>query len=241
MKLNCLLVDDEPLALELLEDNISRVPFLQLAGSCRNAMDAMTVLQNNAVDLVFSDIQMPGLSGLEFIRTLKNRPMFIFITAYEQYAIEGFNADVVDYLLKPVSYERFLTACNKAYELFSLRQAAARNLTAASADKSFLFVPIDYKMVKVELDTVSYLEAVKDYVRIHYQQPQQPPLLVRITMKAMQDQLAGANFIRIHKSFIVQVRCISAIRKNSVFIGELELPVGEQYKEDVARLVNGGL
>lgn len=235
MKMNCIIVDDEPLALELLEDNISRISYLQLQASCRNAMDAIAVMQQHPADLVFSDIQMPGLNGLDFIRSLKSRPMFILITAYEQYALEGFNVDVVDYLLKPIAYDRFLQACNKAFELFSLKQRASR-LPQPATDKEYIFLPVDYKMLKVELGDIAYIEGVKDYIKFHFRDRTRKTLLVRMSMKMVQDILPESKFVRFHKSYIAQLRCITAVRRNSLFINELELPVGEQYKEVVSRI-----
>lgn len=240
MKLNCMIVDDEPLALELLADNISRIPYLQLQASCRNAMDAIAVLQQTPVDLVFSDIQMPGLNGLDFIRSLNNKPMFILITAYEQYALEGFNVDVVDYLLKPIAYERFLVACNKALERFSLKQRAAWNQPEMLPEKEAIFLPLDYKMVRVELDDITYIEGVKDYIKFHFRDPARKTFLVRMSMKGVQDMLPESRFIRFHKSYIAHIRSVSAVRKNSLFIGDLELPVGEQYKDAVIRITGSG-
>lgn len=238
MKLNCIIVDDEPLALELLADNISRIPYLQLQATCRNAMEAISVLQQSPVDLVFSDIQMPGLNGLDMIRSLSNKPMFILITAYQQYALEGFNVDVVDYLLKPIAYDRFLQACNKALELFGLRQRALQPQQAMT-EKEYIFLPVDYKMIRIDLEDIEYIEGVKDYVRFHFTHPTQKPLLVRMSMKGIQDMLPATRFVRFHKSYIAQIRWVTAVRKNSLFIKELELPVGEQYK-DVVALITGG-
>lgn len=237
--LRCLAVDDEPLALELLEDNIRSVPYLQLVGSCRNAMEATQLLQTQQIDLIFSDIQMPGLNGLQLISSLSVKPMFILITAHEKFALEGYALDVVDYLLKPVAYERFVKACNKALERYTLRQQSISGAaTQVPEVKKFIFVPVDYKMVKVMLPEVVRLEALKDYIRIHFTGNQRP-MLVRMSMKAMEDLLPMSDFLRIHKSHIVSIRSITAVRKSSVFIGEEELPVSEQYKNAVQQLVDG--
>src|SRR5258705_5249225 len=158
--LRCISVDDEPLALELLEDNISKVPYLHLVAKCSNAMEAIKVLQQEEVELIFLDIQMPGLTGLQFIQSLSERPMIILITAYEKFALEGFNLDVVDYLLKPVSFERFVKACNKAWELYQLRT----NPKETSADTSieYIFVNVDYSLLKVVLSDIIWIEELKD-------------------------------------------------------------------------------
>jgi two-component system, LytTR family, response regulator len=235
--LRCIIVDDEPLALDLLEDNIKNIPFLQLEGRCKTATEALTLIQSKPVDLVFCDIQMPGLNGLQLIRSLVSPPMFIMITAYENYAVEGFNLDVVDYLLKPVSFDRFLRACNKALELYNLKQGT-QTVARSTANEEFIFLPVDYSMLKVVLNEIKMIEALKDYIKIHYITPTKRPLLVRMSMKAMEEQLPPSRFIRIHKSYIVSIHEITALRKNCLFMGDLELPVGEQYKDVVSRLTN---
>ncbi len=234
--LNCIAIDDEPLALDLLEDNIRSIPFLVLKAKCRNAMDAMEIMQREQIELVFSDIQMPGLNGLQLIQSLTVKPMFIFITAHEKFALASYDLDVVDYLLKPVAFERFVKACNRALDYHNLQRL---NQPAKPDTKEFIFVPIDYKMVKVTLADILTIESVKDYVRIHFQAPSRT-LLVRISMKAILDMLPASLFIRIHKSFIVNVRKITTIRKNDLFIGDQELPIGEQYKDQVSKLAELG-
>src|SRR6478735_2987368 len=163
--LRCIAVDDEPLALELLEDNISKVPYLHLVAKCNNAMEAMKVLQQQPADLIFLDIQMPGLTGLQFIQSMTEKPMIILITAYEKYALEGFNLDVTDYLVKPVSLDRFIKSCNKAKELYELKQLS-REIAPAN-DPGFFFVNVDYSMIKVNTADIIYIEGLKDYIKIH--------------------------------------------------------------------------
>lgn len=231
--LRCIAIDDEPLALELLEDNIRKTPFLELVALCNNAMDVLPLLRQQQIDLIFSDIQMPGISGLQLISSLQEKPMFILISAHEKFALESYNLDVVDYLLKPVAYERFFKACNKALE-----RHISKNAGTKAEKKQYIFLPIDYKMVKVELPDVTLMEGVRDYVRIHFHTAKKP-LLVRISMKAMEEMVAGSDLIRIHKSYIVSIRYLTAIRKNNVFINDKELPVGEQYREVVQKLADG--
>ena len=231
--LRCIAVDDEPLALELLEDNISKVPYLQLVGSCHNPLEAMKILQEQKVDLVFLDIQMPGLTGLQFIQSLTQRPMFILITAYEKYALEGFNLDVIDYLVKPVSLDRFIKACNKAWELFQLRNKPGTQETAEAAD--FMFVNSDYSLVKVMFHDIMWIEGLKDYVRIHLKSSSKP-VITRMSMKSIEELLPANKFLRVQKSYIVSIAHITAVRKNSVFIGDMELPVGENYREALVSL-----
>src|SRR5580704_13364652 len=162
--IRCIAVDDEPLALELLEDNISKVPFLQLVAKCSNAIEAMKVLQQQSVDLIFLDIQMPGLTGLQFIQSMAIKPMIILITAYEKYALQGFNLDVTDYLVKPVSLDRFVKACNKAWELFQLKNKPAITASSIQTAPDYFFVNVDYSLLKVNFADIMWVEGLKDYV-----------------------------------------------------------------------------
>ncbi|MEP6747293.1 MAG: LytTR family DNA-binding domain-containing protein [Bacteroidota bacterium] len=229
--IQCIAIDDEPLALELLADNISKVPYLELVASCDNAMEAMKILQQQPVDLIFLDIQMPGLTGLQFIQTLKEKPMFILVTAYEKYALEGFNLDVIDYLVKPVSLERFIKACNKANELYQLKTKP--RLINPENNQEFFFVNVDYSLLKVIFDDISYIEGLKDYIRIHLKSTSKA-IITRMSMKSLEDQLPASQFIRIHKSYIVSLKHITAVRKNSLFIDTLELPVSDNYRDAIA-------
>ena len=229
--LKCLAIDDEPLALELLEDNISKVPYLQLVASCNNPIEAMQILQNEQVDLIFLDIQMPGLTGLQFIQTIQEKPMFILITAYEKYALEGFNLDVVDYLVKPVALERFIKACNKAWELYQLK--TKKNIPGEQP--SYFFINADYSLIKVVFTDIMWIEGFKDYLKIHLKSTSKP-LVARLTMKSIEEQLPVSIFARVQKSFIVSKEHITAIRKNSIFINDVEIPVGDNYKDVIATL-----
>jgi two-component system LytT family response regulator len=231
--LRCIAVDDEPLALELLEDNISKVPHLQLVATCGNAMEAIKVLQEQTVDLIFLDIQMPGLTGLQFIQSLNERPMIILITAYEKFALEGFNYDVVDYLVKPVSLNRFVKACNKAWELYQLK--AKSKEPAAVTSPNYIFVNADYSLLKVVIDDIMWVEGLKDYIKIHIRNSSKP-VITRMTMKSVEELLPANRFIRIHKSYIAAMDFITAIRKTTVMIGSLELPVSDTYQEKLMKL-----
>jgi DNA-binding LytR/AlgR family response regulator len=231
--LRCIAVDDEPLALELLEDNIGKVPYLQLVAKCNNAMEAIKVLQEQTVDLIFLDIQMPGLTGLQFIQSLNERPMIILITAYEKFALEGFNHDVVDYLVKPVSFERFVKACNKAWELYQLKIKPQEPTAGKSPD--YIFVNADYSLLKVVIDDIMWVEGLKDYIKIHILNSSKP-VITRMTMKSVEELLPANRFIRIHKSYIAAMDFITAIRKTTVMIGSLELPVSDTYQEKLMKL-----
>ncbi len=229
--LNCIAVDDEPLTLGLLEDNISKVPYLHLVAKCNDAFEAIKALQEHSVDLVFIDIQMPGLTGLQFIETLAHKPMVILITAYKQYALEGYTLDVVDYLVKPVPMDRFMKACNKAKALHELKMANKQ--MAPSAD--YFFVNVDYSLVKIMFNDIVWIEGLRDYVKIHLKTTNKPPL-VRTSMKALEEQLPASKFLRIHKSYVAGIESITAIRKNSVFINDLELPIGETYRDVIYKI-----
>jgi len=231
--LRCIAVDDEPLALELLEDNISKVPYLKLVAKCGNAMEAIKVLQQEAVDLIFLDIQMPGLTGLQFIQSLGERPMIILITAYEKFALDGFNLDVVDYLLKPVSFERFVKACNKAWELHQLKTKPRDSVADRSLD--YIFVNADYSLLKVVIGDIMWIEGLKDYIKI-YLKSSSKQIITRMTMKSIEELLPADRFIRIHKSYIAAVAFITAVRKTSLMIGAVELPVSETYQEALMKL-----
>ncbi|MEP6465333.1 MAG: LytTR family DNA-binding domain-containing protein [Parafilimonas sp.] len=228
--LNCLAIDDEPLALELLEDNISKVPFLKLSASCSNPIEAMNILQNQSIDLIFLDIQMPGLTGLQFIKTITTKPMFILITAYEKYALQGFDLDVVDYLVKPVPLDRFIKACNKAWELHQLKTKKE-----TESELPYFFINADYSLVKVVFTDVMWIEGLKDYLKIHLKSTSKP-LVARITMKSLEEQLPATMFLRVQKSFIISKDYITSVRRNSVFINEIEIPVGDNYKDAIAAL-----
>jgi len=228
--IRCLAIDDEPLALELLADNISKVPFLNLIASCDNVMDAMKEMQLQTVDLIFLDIQMPGLTGLQFIESMTEKPMIILITAYKQYALEGYNLDVTDYLVKPVSLDRFMKACNKANQLFELK--SSRKI---GAKPDYIFVNADYSMVKITLTDIIYIEGLKDYISFHLKSAKHP-LVTRMQMKTIEEQLPESTFIRIHKSYIVSIAFITAIRKSSIFIDSLELPLSDTYRQSVSAL-----
>lgn len=230
--LQCIVVDDEPLAQHLLEDYLSRVPDIQLVAKCSDAFEAGKVLRQRPVDLIFLDIQMPGLSGLQFIESLSQRPMVVLVTAYEQFALEGYSLDVVDYLLKPVELDRFLKACNKAWELHQLRTGTG---AAAAQRPGYFFVNADYSLLKVQFDDIIWIEGLRDYIKIHLKSTSRP-VVVRMSVKGVEAELPPADFIRVHKSYIVSVNEITAIRKNSVFIKEQEIPVGDTYRDILGRL-----
>lgn len=228
--LRCIAIDDEELALELLEDYISKIPYLQLIATCDDPLEAMTIIQEKKIDLIFLDIQMPGLSGLQLIQSLSHNPMCVLVTAYSQYALEGYNLNVIDYLVKPVPFDRFLKACNKAKELYELKNSGTEKAKEAVPD--YFFINADYSHVKVSYADILWVEGLKDYIRIHLVNNARP-IVTRISMKNIEDILPSSKFIRIQKSYIVSKSQITAVKKSSVFVGTSEFTIGENYKDSV--------
>ncbi|WP_345209966.1 LytTR family DNA-binding domain-containing protein [Mucilaginibacter gynuensis] len=232
--MRCIIIDDEPLALELLEDNIKKIDRLELVASCRSAAQAMQVMHEQQVDLIFCDIQMPGITGLQLVKSLSQKPMIIFITAYQEFAMDGFELDVVDYLLKPVPLERFLKACNKALHLFDMQSRT--QVTETGKTRGHLFVHADYNLIRISHDEITYIEGLKDYVKL-FRKDQPKPLLSRITIKALEEQLPANQFFRTHKSYIVNLGYIQSIRKGRIKLEGAEVPYSENYKEVIDRMI----
>lgn len=240
-KLRCIAIDDEPFALEILADDIAKVPFLELVGTFSSPLEAAPLLRQESVDLLFLDIQMPTLTGTQFLRTLSQPPMVILTTAYEQYALEGYELAVVDYLLKPIPFERFIQAVNKALQLYQLRrQAPAREapletnsiLPSDEAEPAigpdFFFIFSEYREIKIFFHEVTYIEGLKDYVKIFTTQ-QARPYLSRLSLKAIESKLPPRLFCRVHRSFIVSLTKITSFQRTRLFIGQQEIPVGSNY------------
>jgi two-component system LytT family response regulator len=233
MKLRCIAVDDEPLARRMLKENIAQIPFLELVGTCKNAFEAMELLEREKIDLIFLDIQMPGMIGTKFIQSMHhNKPMVIFVTAYSNYAVESYELEVIDYLLKPVSLERFTKAAYKALE----RRKKNENPTPKAIDtqespESF-FVKVEYALVKIILKEITHIEGMKDYVKIFLTTANRP-VLTKSTLKGISEKLPLADFMRIHKSYIVRLDKIESIRGNTLTIGKYEIPVSESQKTDL--------
>ncbi|GHA57524.1 LytR/AlgR family response regulator transcription factor [Pontibacter akesuensis] len=242
MTIRCLAVDDEPLALDIIESYIGKLPYLQLVKTCSSATEAMQVLQEEQVDLIFLDIEMPELTGIQFLNILKHQPLVIFTTAYPDYALEGFNQDAVDYLLKPIPFDRFLKAVTKAQERLqrdngkSNKQAAtAAPAPAAPAhEQDFMFVKADYKTIRVDFKDILWIEGLKDYIII---QTKEQKIITLLSMNKMMEKLSDAKFLRVHRSFIVSLQKIDSIEKSRIRIGNKEIPIGEVYKEQFLKWV----
>jgi DNA-binding LytR/AlgR family response regulator len=236
MKIRCLLVDDEPHALTVLRSHISVVPMLEVAAQCHNAIAAFEILQRQPIDLLFLDIKMPKLLGTDFLKTLRNPPKVIFTTAYREYALDAFELDAVDYLLKPVSLERFIKAIGKVYKLESPLPAspAAGTLFRASDNDAFLYFRVDRKMVKVFQKEILYIESLKDYVRIVTTARQ---LVAKQTITSLEEMLPEEKFLRIHRSFIIAADKIDSYTPQHLYIAGKELPIGRNYKHEIIRML----
>jgi DNA-binding LytR/AlgR family response regulator len=231
--MRCLIIDDEPLALTLLEENIKLVDRLQLVGSCRSAAQAIKLLNDEPVDLIFCDIKMPVINGLQLVRGLQQKPMVIFITAHQEFALEGFDLDVVDYLLKPVPVERFLKACNKALSLYDLQKQCITEALPSSKDHFFVYA--DYSMVKLTHRDITHIEGLKDYVKL-YVKGEPKPLLSRVSIKSLMEQLPASQFFRTHKSYIVNLSHVRSIRNGRIKLADAEVPYSESYKDVIVRM-----
>ena len=235
--IRCVAVDDEMLALDLIGDNIKKVPFLELVQTCRSAIEAMEVLRNQPVDLLFLDIQMPDISGIQMLKSLRHKPLVIFTTAFSTYAKEGFDLDVIDYLLKPYSFERFLKSVNKVHEYMDLHDRAISQSSAKEivAPPNYLFVKADYKLYKINLCDILYIEGLKDYVKIFITEK---PIVTQMSMKTLEEKLPSHDFIRVHRSFIVAFNKIDFVQKHMLTIGKKEIPISEHYRDQLFSIIN---
>lgn len=235
-KIKCLVIDDELPARDVLEKHISGVEALELAGSCTNAVEALSFLQSNTVDLLFLDIQMPHILGTNFIRTLKNPPKVIFTTAYRKYAIEGFELDAVDYLLKPISFDRFLKAVNKLFQL-NLQSTTPASVTDTHTEPAqpFLYLRVDRKMVKVLFNDILYIEGLRDYIRIY---TVSKTIITKHQLSSLEEMLPADSFLRIHRSYIISINKIDSYNNETIEIAKKELPIGRLFKHDVNKLLN---
>ncbi len=234
MKINCLAIDDEPLALKQIGSYIERTPFFDLVSLCTSAVEAMKYLADDKIDLMFVDINMPDLSGMEFVQSLGKKPQVVFTTAYSEYAIQGFQVDALDYLLKPISYAVFLKSANKAKAWFELKY---RPLDNQQPSQDYLFVKSDYKLIRIMLSDISYIESSNEYITIHL--VNEKPVTTLMRLKSMEEQLPEKLFMRIHRSFIVNLEKVKVIERNRiVFDAKTYIPIGDQYKEKFQKFVD---
>jgi DNA-binding LytR/AlgR family response regulator len=222
--INCLLIDDEPLALQLLEDYIQKTPYLKLAGKFEEPLQALPLLESQQVDLLFLDIKMPDISGIEFFKSLTNKPEVIFTTAYSEFAIDGFELKAIDYLLKPISFEKFMTACNRVKEYADLKN------TRGTRTRDYFFINVSHKLHKLFYDDILYLEGFKDYTKI-YLASATSPLLILHNLKYFEDLFEETAFTRIHRSYIVAIRKLNTVSRKSVTIHNQTLPVSDNYRD----------
>lgn len=226
MTLSCFIIDDEPLALALLETYVSKTPFLKQTGKFTSAVAAIDAVQSTPPDVLFLDIQMAELTGMEFARLVPEKTRIIFTTAFQQYALESYKVNALDYLLKPFSYPEFLKAANKALHWHQLGQ----NIPPTAKVPNSIFVKADYKLVQIDLEKIMYIEGLKDYLKI-YTEDQPQPIVSHITMKSMEEMLPTNKFIRVHRSFIVNQDKIRVIDRNRIVFGKIHIPISDSYKE----------
>lgn len=227
MKLKTIAIDDEPLALKLVSDYISKTPFLELVGAFDNPLDAIDFLTDHGVDLIFVDIQMPDLTGIEFARSLEDPPKIIFTTAYEKYALEGYKLNAIDYLLKPFSYEEFLKAAGKARKQVELE---INSLPTVEANNQFLFLKSEYKIRRINFNDILYIEGLKDYIKV-YTTTDDKPVMSLNSVKSLELKLPEDKFMRVHRSFIVNLDKIDTIERSRIIFGKVYIPVSDQYKD----------
>ncbi len=237
MIISCALVDDEPLALDLLETYVCKTPFLRLAGKYSSAIAAMKGLQEEPVDVLFLDIQMPELSGLEYSKMVNTDTRIIFTTAFGQYALDGYRVNALDYLLKPISYKDFLEAANKALNWFEMKEGTSNAETPTHIEDDCIYVKSDYKLIQIKLRDILYVEGLKDYVKI-YVENEPKAILSLMSMKMMEERLPSSHFIRVHRSFIVQKNKIKIIDRGRIVFGKEYIPVSDSYKQELQNYLN---
>ena len=231
--IKCIAIDDEPLALKQIASYVEKTPFLELKKVFESPIDTLSYLQNNQIDLMFVDINMPDLNGMDFVKSLENPPKIIFTTAYSKYALEGFKADALDYLLKPIDYATFLKASNKAKKWFDLQNLKPEQI---NSNEDFLFIKSEYKILKVKLKDIKYIEGMREYVRIHL--TNEKPIMTLLSMKVVAQQLPSNSFMRVHRSYIVNLNMITTIERNRIVFDKVYIPVSENYKEDFQQFIS---
>ncbi|OQD43649.1 LytR/AlgR family response regulator transcription factor [Croceivirga radicis] len=235
--MKCIIIDDEPLAADLLADYCQHLDFLEVVGVFTNPLESIPVIKAKNIDLIFLDIEMPQLSGLEFIELLDNPPLFVFTTAYSQYAVEGFDLNAVDYLLKPIRRSRFIKAVTRVKEVHSQRNPLIANNIFSSVGgenkkEDFIFIKSEYENIKVKIEDITYVQGLKDYLKVHLVQCNKP-ILTLMSFKQLADRLNSSSFERVHKSFLVNINHIDAVQRNRIVLSDMRIPIGERYKPNV--------
>lgn len=234
LKITCLIVDDEPMALSLMESYVAKIPFLELKGKCSNAFEALEKINSEKIDVLFLDIQMPELNGIELSRTIGKDTRVIFTTAFDQYAIEGFKVEALDYLLKPYNFEEFYTAALKARDWFALVQNSRKGET--KEEPVYIFIRADYKHLKVMLDDILYIEGLKDYVKV-WLVNETKPILTHTSLKKLEEELPAGKFMRVHRSFIIALNKIQAVERSQAIINNQYIPIADQFKQSFQEFI----
>ena len=232
--MNCIIIDDEPLAIDVLADYCKKLDFTEVVGTYTNPLDAISAIKEKNVDLIFCDIEMPQISGLEFISALENQPLFIFTTAYTQYAVEGFELNAVDYLVKPIPYHRFIKAVSRTKEILSQKEKPVMtnifpSFGSGTDAQKFIFVKSEHENIKLELDDIQYIQGLKDYLKIHITGTNKT-ILTLLSFKDLMNKLPQNQFIRVHKSFVVNINFIKTVQRNRIVINDIRIPIGESHK-----------
>ena len=232
MIIKCITIDDEPLALKQITGFVEKTPYLELVASCKSAFEAMDVLAKQEVDLMFVDIQMPDLTGIDFVKSLNKEQKIIFTTAYQEYALEGFKVDALDYILKPFGYDEFLKSANKAKSYFELLEKVTVNIDTKD---DYLFVKSEYKIKRINLADIEYIEGLREYVKIVLKD--EKPVMSLMSLKSLEEKLPADRFLRVHRSFIVNLNKIETIERSRIVFGKTYIPVSEQYKEQFQKFL----
>ena len=234
--IRCIAIDDEPLALQQMEGYINKTPYLELVAACQSAVDAKEIIEKDRIDVLFCDINLPELNGLDFVKSLENPPMVVFTTAYSEYAIDGFRLDAVDYLLKPFGLEEFNHAVDKIKKIYDA-QAAAQEVSQIDEDDA-IFLKTEYKIVRVNIANIQYIEAMSEYLRI-FQGEGTRPIIVLLSMKKMEERLPSTSFMRVHRSYIINLKRIKEVSKSRIVLDEdIDIPIGDSYRDQFNAYIN---
>ena len=243
--MKCIIIDDEPLAIDIIESYCKALSNVDVISTFTNAIEALEFINNNSIDLVFSDIEMPNISGIELIKSLEGKvPYFIFTTAYPEYALEGFDLNAVDYLVKPIPFPRFLKAANRVKEMMRLNVSTAFNVSSATGDTAatvasvddFIFVKSEYENVKIDIKSIIHIQGLKDYLKIYSEGSK--PILTLMSLKSLEEELPETQFMRVHRSFIVSLKNIDVIERSQIIINDQRITVSEQYKSKFLEFIN---